>query len=991
MKKCYFKGSLLLSLLSVSAFASLNGEPKKEMVTSFKNATKTVQVMVRVKEGVNTQGAYSNLVSSNAILSDHIQMVKSFPLVGQKQIGTNSVGQKNMLVLKSNTLTEEELLNQAKKINGAELVEVDRMVYPSTTPNDTRYPELWGMHNDGTHGQVDTDIDAPEAWKMHRGSKNVVVGVIDTGVDYRHKDLVNNMWVNPNEIAGNGIDDDNNGYIDDMHGINAILDIGDPMDTGGHGTHVAGAIGAEGNNSLGVTGVNWTASIAACRFLGFDGGSTSDGIQCINYFTDLKVNRGVNVVLTNNSWGGGSYSQLVKDAISTAGTYGILFVAAAGNEDYNNDVNLTYPASYDADNIISVAAIDTNDERANFSNYGVTTVDLAAPGVKILSTISNKGFPLCTPNENEVFYKEGFENNLSNWILFTSDRTNQEVDLPNEHFKLDMNDSSSGNASLTETLANTYNNNRIQRAVLKDNIIDLSSVPSNETVCASFSVKGETENQFDVFDLFVSYNGGDSWEHASRATGLYEDWTKISVELPAKYFVNNFNMALLRQSDDGIVYGGYNIDELTISSGEKMVSNSYQSFQGTSMAAPYVAGAVALLAAAHPDLNSSELKSTVLNTVDIIPALEDVVATGGRLNIHKMLESKKGVKSKIKHDLNGDGYSDILIKNEDNFRLNGWFGLSNEEVSSQFLKTLSAEREIVKQGDINGDGYLDLLVYNSNTHALAILKGSASGMVENVYLKRLSEEQMVIDMADVNGDGYDDILIKNINNSRVNALLGSMNTTVTTKYLKTLAANQVFKGVMDVNGDGFDDIIVQNSENRRVNAWLSDMNANVQNKYLKTLSSTVEIMEAIDFNADGYDDIIVKNSDNGRINAWLSDANANMSNHYIKTLSSDLMIEGMTDINGDKFPDIIVHNTNNDRVSAWINNAGQTVNTQYLQTLSGSAKLMIHEYDINGDGYDDILVENLNKRVSAWLGSSNGSVTNKYLKTLADTQEIITP
>jgi len=254
-------------------------------------------------------------------------------------------------------------------------------------PDDTRFAELWGMHNTGQDGGTpDADIDAPEAWDLETDS-DVLVAVIDTGIDYNHDDLIDNIWVNPGEIAGNGIDDDGNGYIDDVYGWDFANDDSDPMDGHGHGTHCAGTIGAAGDNSLGVAGVCWSARIMAVKFLSDGGwGTIADAIDAVEYATLMGAR------ISNNSWGGGGFSQALKDAITAAGSTGALFVAAAGNDAVDNDSIPHYPSSYDCDNIITVAASDRNDELAYFSCYGATSVDIAAPGLDILSTVPGDSY-----------------------------------------------------------------------------------------------------------------------------------------------------------------------------------------------------------------------------------------------------------------------------------------------------------------------------------------------------------------------------------------------------------------------------------------------------------------------------------------------------------------------------------------------------------------------------------------------------------------------
>ena len=250
-------------------------------------------------------------------------------------------------------------------------------------PNDPYWVSnsLWGL----------VKIQAPSAWLLSTGSSQVVVANLDTGVNYNHPDLAQNMWRNPGEIAGNGLDDDSNGYVDDVYGIDTQNGDSDPMDDQGHGTHTAGTIGAAGNNGIGVVGVNWNVQILPCKFIAASGTGTDWGaIECFQYITALK-NRGVNIRVSSNSWGGSRsatdpFPQALKNAIDEAGNAGILNAFAAGNLGVNTDSKPFDPASFTSPSIVSVAASDSLDNRASFSNYGATSVDLAAPGVSILST-----------------------------------------------------------------------------------------------------------------------------------------------------------------------------------------------------------------------------------------------------------------------------------------------------------------------------------------------------------------------------------------------------------------------------------------------------------------------------------------------------------------------------------------------------------------------------------------------------------------------------
>ena len=270
------------------------------------------------------------------------------------------------------------------------MIQPDFRLSIATTPNDPDFGELWGLNNTGqVGGVVDADINALEAWEISTGSSEVVVGVIDTGIDYTHPDLVDNIWTNPGEIAGDGIDNDGNGYIDDIHGWDFVNDDNDPIDDQGHGTHVAGTIGAVGNNDLGVVGVSQDVSLLALKFLGSSGfGDLTDAIEAVEYANGLK-DLGTNLVMTNNSWGGGGFSAGLQQAIENALDRDILFVAAAGNSATDS---ISYPAAYEFDNVISVAATDRIDQLAGFSNFSPDWVDLAAPGVDVLSTQPNNSY-----------------------------------------------------------------------------------------------------------------------------------------------------------------------------------------------------------------------------------------------------------------------------------------------------------------------------------------------------------------------------------------------------------------------------------------------------------------------------------------------------------------------------------------------------------------------------------------------------------------------
>jgi Subtilase family len=255
---------------------------------------------------------------------------------------------------------------------------------------------LWGMYGDASQLQTNAyGSQAAEAWaKGNTCSGKVLVGIIDEGMMKDHPDTQANVWTNPFEIPDNGIDDDGNGYVDDTQGWDFRGKDNRTFDGTGddHGTHVSGTIGARGNDGVGVAGMCWRVKMVNAKFLGgfFGSGSTENAILAVDYLTDLKTRHGLNLVATNNSWGGGGFSQGLKDAIDRAGAADILFVAAAGNNGSNTDATLYYPQGYDSPNVISVASITRSGTLSSFSNYGATTVDLGAPGSDIWSTVPKK-------------------------------------------------------------------------------------------------------------------------------------------------------------------------------------------------------------------------------------------------------------------------------------------------------------------------------------------------------------------------------------------------------------------------------------------------------------------------------------------------------------------------------------------------------------------------------------------------------------------------
>lgn len=333
-------------------------------------------------------------------LKDTVSAYSSVNVLSQ-QLGSyvkDTIPGQNIVVIKRPVFEiQSNILKSLAQNPLVEIVEPNYIYRINKTPNDPLLGRLWGLKNIGQQdserktGIAGTDISAEQAWDITTGSKDVIVAVIDTGVDYTHEDLKGNMWTNEAEFKGSpGVDDDGNGIIDDIYGasfVDAAKPTGNPLDDHGHGSHCSGTIGAIGDDGKGIVGVAWNVRIMGVKFLSASGSGSLDGaLKSIDYATRMGAK------ILSNSWGGGGYSETLKQAIERSHAAGTLFVAAAGNESNNNDANPTYPATYDVPNVLSVAAVDNRGQIASFSNYGKTKVHVGAPGVNIYSSIIKGGY-----------------------------------------------------------------------------------------------------------------------------------------------------------------------------------------------------------------------------------------------------------------------------------------------------------------------------------------------------------------------------------------------------------------------------------------------------------------------------------------------------------------------------------------------------------------------------------------------------------------------
>jgi len=491
----------------------------------------------------------------------------------------------------------------------------------STVPNDPLFDQLWGLDNTGVlGGTADADIDAPEAWDVFTGG-DTVVAVVDEGVTYDHPDLAPNMWTNAGEIAGNGVDDDGNGYVDDVHGTDVIDRDNDPRDFGGHGTHVAGTIAAAGYDGLGVAGVSWSARIMAVRALGPGGGSDADIAEAFEYAAD----NGARVVNASLGGPGGTTDQLETLRAPILAHPETLFVVAAGNSHTNNDPirgSSEYPCSFPDANLICVAATDQNDVLASFSNFGSTSVDLAAPGVGILSDRPFVGM-------TEDFEVRDFAGRWDAHVdTSTATRWARTTAGP-----------SSGSFAITDSPGGNYTDNGKTYADLLTPVDLRAATGCVLTFRARYALAPG--------DRFVVDRTLNDWLDASRidavegtSNGTYEQFS-LPLAADGQRTVS-FGFGLesnLTGTDDGVT-----VDDVAVRCANPTPDMPVFALNsGTSMATPHVAGAAALLLGRKPSMSVEQLRSALLTTGDEIPSLDGKTVTGRRLNLNNAAGSAEAL------------------------------------------------------------------------------------------------------------------------------------------------------------------------------------------------------------------------------------------------------------------------------------------------------------------------------------------------------------
>lgn len=527
------------------------------------------------------------------------------------------------------TIPAEKAIEQLENLPEVVYAEPNYLYKPQAIPDDPAFSLQWNLLNEGQMvngiaGTPGADISAAAAWDIQTGSPETVVAVIDSGVALDHPDIRNNIWVNPDEIPGNGNDDDENGYIDDVNGWDFVNNDSNPSDYSqdlygdGHGTHVAGIIAAEGNNGIGISGVMWKAQIMPLQVFDlFELNPQEAAIQSINIIEAVSyaVDNGAKII--NCSFGGAGYSSSQFEMFKRAGEQGCLIIAAAGNDRKNNDLEPTYPANYKVKQIISVAATDEYDNLAEYSDLGPLSVDLAAPGGD--ASISN--IYSLTPPPREILFTDDFESGPAKWVLGETAHGWSVVDGRVVFGSADLQKAE----SYIQTAEPVPAENSKGINIFFD--LEYQLAPPDETAGnAGDYLIVEASQDGVTFTPIYSVTG-----YSGEAEGI-NLWSHD--DAPGAFYLR-----FLVSGDESVNSGSVIIDDLVITGIEWDFSvESYGYKSGTSMATPVVSGVTGLIWSENPNLEPLDVKAILLGAVDPVEALEGKILTGGRVNAARAME-----------------------------------------------------------------------------------------------------------------------------------------------------------------------------------------------------------------------------------------------------------------------------------------------------------------------------------------------------------------
>jgi uncharacterized repeat protein (TIGR01451 family) len=846
--------------------------------------------------------------------------------------------------LHSRSLSSEALTASLQKNPNIEYVEPNYIVHVSDTPNDPSYASLWALRNAGQSvanvpGLAGADISAEGAWSVTKGSAAIVIGVVDTGVDYTHPDLAANIWSNPGG-KGNAL------CAAGTHGFNAITGTCDPRDDHYHGTHVSGTIGAVGNNSTGVVGVNWVTSIMALKFLDRYGyGDTAGAIAAIDFAVQAKID-GVNVRVLSNSWGGTPFSKSLFDEINKANENDILFVAAAGNDSANNDVTAKYPASYATPNMIAVAATDNRDALAYFSNYGAQTVHLGAPGLNIYSCYPNGLYATLSGTSMAAPHVAGVAGLI---LAKTPSMTTAEV----KSAILDHTDPIAALAGKTVTGGRL--NAAAALGVVPAPAFTISATPASRTVrqgaSSSYNVTVNPASGF-AGSVSLSISGLPAGAGSTFTPSTTTSSSTLAVTVPGDAALGTYLLSIVGAGPSVArsTTVALTVNALTQS---QCPTFNYSTYVGLGSTASSVVTA---------DFNRDGRMDAAIampgsNRIAILLGRGDGAFTYSyTVNVGNLPLSI------ISTDFNRDSIPDLAVADANASGISILLGNGDGSFQAEARYAAGSNPFWLASGDFNGDGRADVVTANNGTNDVSILLGQGDGTLQSAINYPAGSGPFWVSVGEFNGDGKDDLAVADYRGNAVSILTGNGDGTFQSAVTYPVGSKPVSLAVGDFNGDGHRDLAVANYGSSNVSILAGGGNGTFASAVSYALGGTPNSITLIDADGDGKSDLVTANQESGTVSLLTGAGDGSFQPAVLLQGYDGPSQVAVADLNGDGRPDMVVANGFYATVWGYLNFGGCYLNCNTfagaVDYQAGTAAVDIGSGDFNGDGVADFAVAN---------------------------------